>query len=757
MGYAMAVACSALAVLGTVHLGWFMERNIFLLFLTAVTVSSLYGGLGPGIVTTALCTAGAAAVVFDPSPSLAVAAPADRLRLLLYFLAGLLISGLAEALRRNRERAEARGRALEEANAVLGALIHAAPPAIVALGPGGAVEEWNPAAERLFGWSRDEVIGRPPPPIALAPADGEADADRDSDSDRDSTDGAGGGEGDLWALVRGAASLRDREARCRRRDGTWVDSSLSVAPLSDGSGQARGAVAVVADITERRLAERSARRLIQERAARQQAEQARVHAAFLAEAGSVLASSLDYDATLASVARVAVPLLADGCVVYAAGEDGRVRRVARVPSPDSTSGSRSGAGSTSGLESRFEPESRSGSESRSEVGSRLDAESRSGLESRSESESRSEAESRSGLGSRSDSEPRSGSGSGSDRSASSADDLPLPDSFLRALEDGEPLLMEGVPATEVPAGSGAASMLFTPLRARGRTIGALGFFRERAGAYGEGDLALARELARRAAFAIDNARLYRQAQDATLARDRVMEIVSHDLRNPLGAVMALTDVLLDAPTQDAASLRDSLQTVRGAAGEMERLIRDLLDAAQIEAGHLTVVRQPADAGALLAETRRRFHEPAAARGIRIEARAEPGLPPVLADRGRVLQVMANLVGNALKFTPAGGTVTLYAARQDGAVRLSVRDTGRGIRPEHLPHLFDRFWQAPGSPRRGGVGLGLSIARGIVEVHGGRIWVESAEGQGSTFSFTLPLAPDPAEAPASIKSAASSDG
>jgi signal transduction histidine kinase len=177
---------------------------------------------------------------------------------------------------------------------------------------------------------------------------------------------------------------------------------------------------------------------------------------------------------------------------------------------------------------------------------------------------------------------------------------------------------------------------------------------------------------------------------------------------------------------------------------MDRLISDLLDIASIDAGRLAVEPQPQSAASLLQEASELFQLLAAERSIRMSLDVPSDPLQVSADRERVLQVLSNLIGNALKFTPAGGSIQLRAQLEPAWVRLSVVDTGPGVPPEQLPHVFDRYWQAKRSGRLG-IGLGLSIAKGIVEAHGGRIWAESVAGSGSSFHFTLAVA-DPTPGP-----------
>jgi signal transduction histidine kinase len=228
------------------------------------------------------------------------------------------------------------------------------------------------------------------------------------------------------------------------------------------------------------------------------------------------------------------------------------------------------------------------------------------------------------------------------------------------------------------------------------------------------------------------------AEAAVNARDEVLRIVAHDIGNALSAMKVHATVLhrtLPDPEGDAAK---RALAIRDMAQQVERLRQDLLDVAAIEAGRLSfepneivladVVDDVLGTAAALAQERR----------LELCAEVPADLPAVWADRERVGQMLANLVGNAVKFTPPDGRVTVRACAHGEEARVVVADTGPGIPAEHLPHVFDRFWQARGT-RRAGAGLGLAIARGIIEGHGGRIWVESEPGAGTRFFFSLPFA------------------
>jgi PAS domain S-box-containing protein len=253
----------------------------------------------------------------------------------------------------------------------------------------------------------------------------------------------------------------------------------------------------------------------------------------------------------------------------------------------------------------------------------------------------------------------------------------------------------------------------------------------------DADLALAASLAGRVVLAATAARLYGDARRAVRARDEVLAVVSHDLRNPLSTV-AMCAAALDRAAD--AGVREVAGTVRQAVQWMQAIIDDLLEAARLESGPTALERAPVDAGALVARAAALHATAAEAAGVALVARAASALPPLMADARRLMRALGNLVDNAVKFTPAGGQVLVRAeAGPEGSTHLVVADTGPGIAPEHLPHLFERFWQAR-AQRRGGAGLGLAIAKGIAEAHGGRLDVASAVGVGTTFTLVLPPGP-----------------
>jgi signal transduction histidine kinase len=223
-----------------------------------------------------------------------------------------------------------------------------------------------------------------------------------------------------------------------------------------------------------------------------------------------------------------------------------------------------------------------------------------------------------------------------------------------------------------------------------------------------------------------------RADAAAKAREQVLAIVAHDLRNPLTTIaMGATALAGDLP--DAERRRRVVGTIQRSAHRMEKLIGDLVEATKLERGALRIVMNECDVATLLGETAEMFSTQASEKGLSIEVGSVAGGLTMTCDHERVLQVLGNLVGNALRFTPKGGRITLCAEAQADLVRFEVKDTGSGIRAEDLPHVFERYWTSD----RTGAGLGLYIAESLVRAHGGEIGVHSEPGRGACFFFTLP--------------------
>jgi PAS domain S-box-containing protein len=232
------------------------------------------------------------------------------------------------------------------------------------------------------------------------------------------------------------------------------------------------------------------------------------------------------------------------------------------------------------------------------------------------------------------------------------------------------------------------------------------------------------------------------AEAATRARDDVLGVVSHDLRNPLAAIGLCASALAQSVEPTSESARRILASIKQSAESTDRLIEDLLDVSSIQAGRLALEPHAEAPAAMVEQAADMFAATASAHGVALETRIAPHLPAIRADAERVVQGLANLITNSLKFTDPGGHITLRAEPDPYGVRFAVEDTGIGIAAEDLPHVFDRFWQKHREGGARGTGLGLAIVRGIVDAHGGQVKAESTPGQGSRFSFTIPSAKEP---------------
>jgi signal transduction histidine kinase len=282
-----------------------------------------------------------------------------------------------------------------------------------------------------------------------------------------------------------------------------------------------------------------------------------------------------------------------------------------------------------------------------------------------------------------------------------------------------------------------------PLLARGRTLGVISFISTDASRlYGATDLALAEELGRRCAVAVDNARLYAESQQAIRARDEFLSIASHELRTPLTGIKGYAQILLRAQVRgqlDEERLRRSLATIDDAADRLTALVDDLLDVSRIRTGHLPLRLTTVDLAATLREVTDRYRDHLGEQhDLVIELPEEAVFAGV--DVDRLEQVVTNLLSNAVKYSPTGGTVRLSLAGGEGGALVQVTDSGIGLPTDSLEAIFQPFGRAANATRRSlpGMGLGLYICRTLVERHGGRIWATSGgENRGTTFGFWLP--------------------
>ncbi|MDP9347629.1 MAG: GAF domain-containing sensor histidine kinase [Gemmatimonadota bacterium] len=417
-------------------------------------------------------------------------------------------------------------------------------------------------------------------------------------------------------------------------------------------------------------------------AARAQAEAGARRAAFLAEASGILSSSLQYEETLQAVAHLAVPHLADYCIVDVLDPSGEIRRVGTVhrdPRKEAL---------YSEVQRRYPPD-------------------------------------------------------------------PERSPVARALRTGEPYLLPELTeeALDVIARNeehrtlirdelGTRSIMAVPLTARGHTFGVLtlGTTREFGRRFTEEDLALVRELAGRAAIAVENARLYGASQEANRAKTDFLAVMSHELRTPLNAILGYTE-LLAAGVPEPVTPRQGAQLgrIRVSATHLLQLIEEILTVTSLEAGREEVRVATVEAGQVLQEVAALAEPLARAKALDFAVQG-PEAPLVLeTDPARLRQILLNLVTNAVKFTEQG-EVRLEARQEDGAAAFTVRDTGVGITPEQMERIFEPFWQAqaPTTRKVGGIGLGLAITRDLARLLGGEVQVESAPGLGSTFTVRLPL-------------------
>jgi PAS domain S-box-containing protein len=672
-----------------------------------------------------------------------------------------------------RDVTEARRAA--EARLHLAAIVNSSDDAIIGKDLDGIVRSWNPAAERLYGYTAEEIVGQPL--ARLVPPE---------HPDELPT---------LMARLRRGERIEHYETERVRKDGSRVAVSLTISPIRDAEGRVVGASKIARDVTEvRRAAEtrrllaaivessddaiigegldgivrswnaaaerlygytadeaigrplavlvppdrldeladiadrlrrgervdhfetvrvcKDGRRLdvsltispIRDSAGRvvgaskiaRDITAAKRHEAelrFLAGASAELAGLLDVPGTLRAVAELAVPHFADWCAVDLATPSGALERVAVAHAdPAKVELARD-------LFRHYPPDPgapggawavfRTG---RAELVPEVTAEALAGA----------------------------------------ARD----DGHLRALRQ-----------------LGLRSYMSVPLTARGRTAGVITFATAESGRrYGPGELRLAEDLARRAAVAVENARLYADLKEADRRKDEFLALLGHELRNPLAPIKNALRIL-ELKGDDPAVVGRARAMIDRQATQLTRLVDELLDASRIARGKVRLTAEPLDLAALVRTAVGDHRHEAEAAGLAVELAAPPGPVRVRGDAARLTQVVTNLWANAIKFTPSGGRVSVRVAAEGADAVLTVSDTGVGIDPAAIPTLFQPFRQVDADPARtkGGLGLGLSVVRGLVELHGGRVEAASAgAGRGATFTVRLPLgaaAPAPAAVPA----------
>jgi PAS domain S-box-containing protein len=522
---------------------------------------------------------------------------------------------------------------------VLAEIVEIASDAVICMDAFQRITFFNKGAEAIFGWTHDEIIGQRietliPERYRTHHAPQVAEFGR--------------------SKVKARRMGERREIAGVRKNGVEFPAEAAISQVHQGDDVIYAVV--LRDVTVRKRFEQ-----------RQQ---------FLAEAGEKLASSFGSSETLTQVARLAVPVIADGCILE----------------------NRVGNGFLAGATAHVDPAIEEMLDEIGLAGARIP--------------------------------PK---------------DHPLTEILSRQ----SPVLLQSSAASRLLEASASPaylkamkamnpeSALFLPLVAREQLIGALTLFRTK-GSFDGDELAFAEDLARLAALALDNARLHDTVRASLRARDEMVGVVSHDLRNPVAAVKMLSRTLLRAPENGSAQARESIELISQAAEQMDSLIRDLLDVNRLDAGKLAISPVSVDPSTLLTDSLQTLRPLVDEKGISLDLQIEAALPKVMADPERIQQALSNLVGNAIKFSAAGSKIAVVARRDSEGVIISVVDNGKGITPEHLPRVFDRYWQSLRTDREG-AGLGLAIAKGIVETHGGRIWIESTPGEGTTASFSLPLA------------------
>jgi PAS domain S-box-containing protein len=467
---------------------------------------------------------------------------------------------------------------------------------------------------------------------------------------------------DLLTRLRDGQTITDCEARLRSKDGT-IKHVLVNSNALFRDGKFVHTRCFSRDITARKRAEESLR--------------------FLAEASTILASSLDYEATLSSVVKLAVPNIADWAACDMLTPDGRLQSIA-IAHVDGAKAERA--------RELFErcPPSMDAARGVANV----------------------------------------------IRTGKTEHVRDITDVVLEAnFEDAADLAFA--------RSLGLRSSICVPLAVRGRVVGAFTLAWTQPGRhYTAEDAGLVEDLARRAGLAIENAVHYKAAADASAAKDEFLAVVSHELRTPLNAILGWVHMLRDdAVPEDRRS--HALETIERNARAQNQLIEDLLDVSRIVSGKLRLDVSPVDLQSVVERAIETVRPAASAKNISLESTLDPDASPVMGDADRLQQVVWNLLSNAVKFSPKDSDVQVVLYRRESNVELVVRDHGQGIDPLFLPHVFERFRQADAGAARGkgGLGLGLAIVRNLVELHGGSIRAESGgRGRGASFTVSLPISP-----------------
>jgi len=536
---------------------------------------------------------------------------------------------------------------LESEKNFMSTVLDTADSIIVVLDPDENIVRASRAFERILGYSLQEIKGRPLSSFFIS----------------------SGPWGDLdqaenyWSAKDGGSRLI-----------AWSKTSLG-----ERNGSGIHSIITGNDITERKRAEEQRMQFIRAEAARLEAEVAERRSTFLAEASTMLASTLDYEKTLINISRLAIPTFADWCFVYLALEGKEI---------------------SSALIAHSDPEKEF-------------------------------------LAQQVEIRPEELSGT-----------LPV----VRVFQTGTPELFADLSDEELRntvkdeekfqalVQLGLRSAVVVPIPGRHSVLGVIGFVSQKADRYTSAELIFAQELARRISLALENARLYREAQEANRAKDEFLATLSHELRTPLNAILGWTQILR-AKRLDEVTTNRAFEAIERNAKAQAELIEDMLDVSRIITGRLRLDMKPVGLPAAVEAALDSVKPAADAKDVRMECHLEPDCGLIMGDAHRLQQIVWNLLSNAVKFTPPGGQVKVTLRRVDSEIKLTVSDTGKGISPHFLPYVFERFRQAETMVNRTstGLGLGLSIARHLVELHGGVIEASSeGEGRGATFTVTFPF-------------------
>ncbi len=632
--YTLAVAATAAAAVLTVALPELLAPMRLFFFWCAVLVSAVLGGAGPAALAITLAVAAYLALG-------GVATPIDSLRLALFILFSGGIS-VAVGFRRNAvERAARLAEEVQLSELRYRTLVEAAPvqQAVFTATPDGRID-WSDAWSAITGQSREQLESGAG--LSVVHAD---DAPR---------------TWERWKAALAGGTLYEDEIRVRVADGTWRWFAIRATPVRV-DGRVLEWIGNIADVDERKRHEE--------------------RSAFLNRASELLSSSLDYDRTLRTLARLCVPALGDWCAIHLAAEGTDYERVA-VEHVDPA-------------KVRFVEQL--------------------------------------------------------DRNVRPA---PEYDPIAQVILSGKPHLVEQATEEMLSAGMtseeqrtaqrslGFRSWIVAPMTAGGHTLGTLTVVHGESGRrYSAADLPFFEDLARRAATAMENARLYEAADSANRAKDEFLATLSHELRTPLTAITGWAH-MLQVGKVDEQTAKLAVDTIVRSAQTQAELIDDLLDLSRVVAGTLHLNVATVDLGAIIEGVLVAARPAADAKGLALQFEDLTPAALVRGDERRLRQVVWNLVTNAVKFTDTNGAIRIVLSVHERDARLEIIDTGRGIDASFLPHVWDRFRQADSSTSRqhGGLGLGLAVVRHLVELHGGTVAVESeGAGRGARVTVEIPLA------------------